>query len=275
MSVLSERDIIRELGRKIIVLPFSNKEDNLRGCDIKLKASRFAYIFEKSSPNFPHPNRCKVNGEVLLIPAHKTAIVWTEEFIYINNSLCGSLHSKVKLVSKGLGHIGTRVNPNWGGILAIALHNHSSSDIEIGVGDDIAYLRLHRLTSKSYAPRETGGKLADVTSDGYVPPKELQQWLEERHKTWEENDVETFCKKYRNHIPYQDAMKEYQDVLRRLDFTRWNQSVWIIITAIGTLLAPIVTLLLAPKNVSPASTSTKLEDVIKSPSDSITPKIGK
>ena len=262
MSVLSERDIIRDLGRGIIILPFRSREDNLRGCDIKLTASKFAYIFEESSPNFPNPTPCVVNGEAFLIPAHKTAIVWTEEFIYINNSLCGSLHSKVSLVSKGLGHIGTRVNPNWGGILAIAIQNHSSSDIQIHFGEVIAYLRLHRLTSKSYAKPEKGGKLEDVISNIYAVPKALEEWLTDRQRIWEENEVKTFCGKYRSDSSYQKAREEYKGLVRRLDVTRWNPNIWSIIAAIAAVISAVAAF--APnKDTSSASTPTKAENYTK------------
>jgi deoxycytidine triphosphate deaminase len=273
MSVLSEREVIRALGRNIIVLPFISRENNLRACDIKLTASEFAYIFEKSSPNFPNPTRCIANNGTFLIPAHKTAIIWTEEFIYLSNSLCGSLHSKVSLVSKGLGHIGTRVNPNWGGILAIALHNHSYSDVAIRVGETIAYLRLHRLTSKSYHKPEKGGKLEDVISGIYTPPPALEEWLTDQQKIWEENDEKAFCKKFRNHPPYQNARKEYESILRRLDVTRWNQNIWVIIAAIASLLSAIAAIVaIVPKDTSSASTSTKLEESTKSISSPTTPK---
>ena len=271
MSVLSEREIIRSLGRDIIVLPFESKEDNLRGCDIKLTASNFAYIFEESSPSFPNPTRCVVNNGIFSIPAHKTAIVWTEEFIHINNSMCGSLHSKVSLVSKGLGHIGTRVNPNWGGILAIALQNHSASDVQVRVGETIAYLRLHKLTSKSYIDPEEGGKLEDVVSDMYVAPKELKEWIADRHKIWKGNDAKTFCKKHRNKPSYIKARKEYESILKNLDVTRWDQSIWTIITAVGTLVAAIAAF--TPKDS--ASTPIKSEESNKTPISPIIPKVVK
>jgi hypothetical protein len=41
----------------------------------------------------------------------------------------------VDRVSVGLGHIGTRVNPNWSGVPCIAIHNFSEEAIRVNVRD--------------------------------------------------------------------------------------------------------------------------------------------
>ena len=241
MSVLSEQDIVKGLGRNIIILPFESKAHNLKGCDIRLTASEYAYFFDDTPASLSH-KRCEVKDGSFILPAHKTTIVWTQEFIHIDNSLCGSLHSKVDLASKGIGHIGTRVYPNWGGILAIALHNLSPSDIHIRVGDTMCYLRLHRLTSKTsqdFRP-DKGGKMEDVFSDRSVYPQELKQWLSERQKGWDANSSKIFCKKHRNDQPYQEARKEYESLIKNLDITRWSSNVWNAIMTIATISATII-----------------------------------
>src|SRR6476661_4747632 len=119
MSVLSEWDIINELGRGIFIYPFS-----LRGCCLCLTASKHAYTFYIDQQTQQHGFLLLTEPpDIIKIPSRKTAIIWTNESVFLGNYLCGSLHSKVKLVSQGLGHIGTRVNPNYGGVMAIALHN--------------------------------------------------------------------------------------------------------------------------------------------------------
>jgi hypothetical protein len=45
MSVLSEWDIIKELGNKIFIYPFNN-ETSIRGCSLVLTASEYAYAFK-------------------------------------------------------------------------------------------------------------------------------------------------------------------------------------------------------------------------------------
>src|SRR4028119_238093 len=152
MSVLSEWDIINELGRGIFIYPFKGEEESFTGCCLCLTASEYAYTFNIAEPT-QEPQLLLITDQddkkFIKIPSRKTAIIWTNESVFLGNYLCGSLHSKVKLVSQGLGHIGTRVNPNYGGILAIALHNLSDEDILIKVGETIASLRIHRLNSKS------------------------------------------------------------------------------------------------------------------------------
>ena len=41
----------------------------------------------------------------------------------------------VDRVSVALGHIGTRVNPNWPGVPCIAIHNFSEAAIRVNVRD--------------------------------------------------------------------------------------------------------------------------------------------
>jgi hypothetical protein len=97
--------------------------------------------------------------------------------------------------------------------------------------------------------------------------------LTDQQKIWEENDEKAFCKKFRNNPPYQNARKEYESILRRLDVTRWNQNIWVIIAAIASLLSAIAAIVaIVPKDTSSASTSTKLEESTKSISSPTTPK---
>ena len=145
MSVLSEWDIINELGKGIFIYPW--KEDSIRGCCLRLRASEYAYTFNIAQPTQEPQDLLftdQDNNKFIKIQSRKTAIIWTEESVFLGNYLCGSLHSTVKLVSQGLGHIGTRVNPNYGGVLAIALHNLSDNEIQIKVGETIANIRNHR-----------------------------------------------------------------------------------------------------------------------------------
>jgi dUTPase len=126
---------------------------------------------KKETSNLLKTEKIEDDKEIkyIKIPKKKTAIVWTNESILLKDYFCGSIHSKVKWVSLGIGHIGTRVNPNYGGVLAIALHNYSDEVVEINVGDTIAYLMIHRLSSKSSfsQTRDDPGKLIDAIPSGY------------------------------------------------------------------------------------------------------------
>ena len=229
MSVLSEWDIINELGKGIFIYPFNfqgGEDHSIRGCCLCLRASEYAYRFTiNQQTRKKEAVLCyeqDLDGNKLIrIPAQKTAILWTNESVFLGNYLCGSLHSKVKLVSQGLGHIGTRVNPNYGGILAIALHNLSDEDILIKVGETIAYLRIHRLNSKSSLgkSRDSAGRFSDAIPEGCPTPSELQSWIEDQHNLWRKGDPEEIRKVLEASSHYQKAKDELKKKIYRLPFS--------------------------------------------------------
>lgn len=142
---LSDKDIKRLLGKQIFIYPFN--EDNLKPSSYNLTASKCAFIKVNEKGN--EVQKIITDGENIVIPAGKTAIIETEESIYVSKWITGTYHSRVKLVNKGLGHIGTTLDPCFFGVSAIALHNTSTEPIPIKVGDSIATLMLYTLKSKS------------------------------------------------------------------------------------------------------------------------------
>lgn len=254
MSVLSEWDIINELGKGIFIYPFNyglkDQEDSLRACCLCLTASEYAYTFPgplekgktKEQNRLQPEQKPNLNVKFFKIPADTTAVVWTNEAIFLSEHFCGSVHSKVKLVSKGLGHIGTRVNPNWGGVLAIAIHNLSKEEIAIDVGETIAYLRFYRLHSKSsFSPgKESSGKTDDAIPDGFHTPRELQTWLNDTaNEPWRKGNKDEIMKALNPSRGYENAKKEYKtkfNPIYRLihnNLPQWEPNVWF--TAIMTI----------------------------------------
>ena len=242
MSVLSEWDIINELGRGIFIYPFKGKEHSIRGCCLCLTASEYAYTFNMDKQTQQKQTlllKDRDDNKLIKIPSRKTAIIWTNESVFIDNYLCGSIHSQVKLVSQGIGHIGTRVNPNYGGVMAIALHNLSDNDIQIKVGDTIAYLRIHRLSSKSSfssAYRDDPGKLHDAIPEDYPTPPELRSWLNDSKNLWRKGDKNDILKALEQSSEYKKAKDELKQksIRYRLVFKylpQWEPMVWATIVA--------------------------------------------
>lgn len=143
MSILSNEDILNELGKNIYVYPFVS--DNIRGNTLNLTSSNMAWsIMQKESI-------VKVINEkrVIVIPPHDTALIETEETIYVSNKIGGTYHSRVSKVSLGLGHIGTTLDPGWIGPSLIALHNHLDIPVTINVGASIVSIIFHYLNTES------------------------------------------------------------------------------------------------------------------------------
>jgi deoxycytidine triphosphate deaminase len=121
--MLSNVDIVRELGKNILIFPFN--EDNLKGASYNLTASKYAWDVTTKKRVFEE------NSNKIILAANSTTVIETNETIWVSKKIAGSYHSKVILVSKGTGHIGTTLDPEYIGCSLIAIHNFSSNPIEL------------------------------------------------------------------------------------------------------------------------------------------------
>lgn len=158
-GALSDKDIRKLLGHHIFIYPFSKK--NLKPSSYNLTASKCAFIRENGK------QKLICDGEKITIPPHKTAIIETNESIYVSKWITGTYHSRVKLVNRGLGHIGTTLDPSYFGISAIALHNINDESIDINVGESIATIMFYTTKSKSSGEHDnlTGRTDANINLD--------------------------------------------------------------------------------------------------------------
>lgn len=137
--MLSDRDIVKELGKNINIYPFDAR--CLKGASINLTASKMAWSIT-TKENVTKDNQ-------IIIHANDTTLIYTNEIVVISNKLGGTFHSRVNDVSIGCGHIGTTLNPGWFGRLLIAITNHTKKDVTIKVNDDFVTLVLEYLNNKS------------------------------------------------------------------------------------------------------------------------------
>jgi len=139
-GVLSDKKIEKFLGKKIYIWPFERSK--LKGATYNLTASCFAVNASDKE--------CLVNSQdEIIIPSGETALIQTNESIYVAEDICGTYHSKVTLVSNGLSHIGTTLDPGYFGTSLIAVHNHSSKTQKINVGDTFVSLMFHKMPKSS------------------------------------------------------------------------------------------------------------------------------
>ena len=83
---------------------------------------------------------------IILLP-HSTTIIETNEVIGIGDKIGGTFHSKVGVVAKGVGHIGTMLGPGFCGHLMISVHNITDDVIALKVGSTFVSLCFHYLDS--------------------------------------------------------------------------------------------------------------------------------
>ena len=202
MSLLSDKDIKKELGKNIYIYPLNLNE--IKGSSVNLKASKLAWsITTKRSIYDSQHNSIR-------IPSHDTGLIETEESIFVTKKISGSYHSKVKLVSKGLGHIGTTLDPEWVGPSLIAMHNHTDSDIEIKVGDSFVSIMFYYLNSKAIVNNNNRPGRPELLNNISVTTYE-DEWLDEE---WRSDP-----KKLKEKMSQSEAYKELEHLRKsKLEF---------------------------------------------------------
>lgn len=170
--MLSKFDILNELGKGICVYPLNL--DNIKENSINLCAGEFAWTtissdvycdesdFDKNKRFSLHQDSThnkkislkqghsaivsdSLNNKYIILFPLATTLIETKEVLSVNSYIGGTYHSKVGMVSKGLGHIGTMVGPNFSGDSLIAFHNTSRNLIVLKVGDSFLSVVFHYL----------------------------------------------------------------------------------------------------------------------------------
>lgn len=171
--MLSDTDIKRELGKHLLIYPL--RGSNIKGASINLTASRYAWSLETK--------KSIVEEDVIVIPAHDTGLIETEENIAVSGRLAGTYHSRVKTVSAGGGHVGTTLNPYWIGHSLIAIHNHLDRPIEIKVGEPFVTLVLDYLNRAAKHEEENQPGRVDILQTLELSKAAINWLNEEPHAT--------------------------------------------------------------------------------------------
>ncbi|MGU8864387.1 dCTP deaminase domain-containing protein, partial [Clostridium perfringens] len=143
-------------------------EKNLKENSINLSASKYAWsmkkgkVFSDKEGNLYNENKNNNLREIniyrgknsvkrigkkeyiILLPS-STTLIETKEVIAIDNYIGGTYHSKVGIVSLGIGHIGTMVGPNFCGHSLIAIHNVSDYPLKIDIEDTVVSVIFYYL----------------------------------------------------------------------------------------------------------------------------------
>lgn len=157
-GVLSDKQFINHLGKNIFIWPFTPSK--LKGSTYNLTASKIAY-YKENGENISIVDE----DNVIKIPGRKTVLIQTEESIYVEKNICGTYHTKVKMVSKGLSSISTTLDPCYFGTSLIALNNQTDNPIEINVGDTFCSLMLYKMRKASSSRHDNLPFRADFSSN--------------------------------------------------------------------------------------------------------------
>lgn len=227
--MLSIIDIQKELGKGINIVPFRDK--NIKENSINLSASCYAWAMsngvvfkngdrwildtDNNEEKYTGENFKLVKGksavygkkEIILLP-FSTTLIETEEVLAVGKNIGGTYHSKVGLVSQGLGHIGTMLGPNFSGHSLIAVHNVSKEVLTIGVGETFVSVVFNYLTTPIYTNNATrNGHLEKLSELGVQLGVKERKILDEDWKS-STNRVREKLKEDIEFKQYQKALQE-------------------------------------------------------------------
>ena len=114
MSVFSDVDIRKALGKDIVIEPFS--ESSLTPIGYDFTVGEFIYSLEHGM--------LEPQDGIIEIPPHSTIQILTKESLWVSGRVGGTFHSKVSLVSRGFSHVSTTLDPGWYGPLLITIRNN-------------------------------------------------------------------------------------------------------------------------------------------------------
>ena len=218
MSLLSYDDIIRELGNNIFVYPLIGK--NIKGSSLNLTPSKLAWSLSTGDNVY---NEAK---NAIVLDKGDTVLVETEEAIHVTEKIGGSYHSKVKVVSRGIGHIGTTLDPGWIGPSLIALHNTTQETVEVDVGETfITIMFFWNETPSTKRVSDPPGR-PDIFHRLNVTDAELA-WLDE---DWRK-EYSALSRKMRQSEEYNKLKLEQKRATEKIKSMRWHSR--IINTRIG------------------------------------------
>ena len=150
MSILTDTDITQILKKSeseateesLVIDPFSNELTPV-GYDLRVGGT-------VATSNTVGRQKI-IKGESITISPGATALITSLENVVMpkNRTLSAFIKSKVTMVSKGLSHISTTIDPDWRGNLLIAIHNHSTEKIKLSYGEPFCTVVFIRNISPS------------------------------------------------------------------------------------------------------------------------------
>lgn len=203
INVLSIVDLKKELGENIYIYPLHT--ESIKANSIDLHVSKFAWSLKTK--------KTIGNENYIIIDANDTALIYTEESIYVSHKIGGAYNSKVTLVSKGAGHIGTTLDAQYIGCSLVAIHNHSAEQLKIKVGSEFVTLQFWYLNSPGYenTPSHDNEPGHPRMLNGFEGVDKYIEWRDKN--TWATRKIDLFHKMIESG-EYIRCKEEYQ---RELD----------------------------------------------------------
>lgn len=128
---LSDEDIIQILDKDIVICGYD--EENLTDIGYNLTPTEFIFSINRGLLVKIYNDN---NQKYCYIEPNDTVLIITREAVWVSENISGTFHSKVKIVSKGFGHISTTLDAHWEGPLLISLNNPTKKRLKFVLGED-------------------------------------------------------------------------------------------------------------------------------------------
>lgn len=255
--MLSRIDIEKELGKQINIFPLHMK--NFKDNSINLCVGRYAWAlqdgkvyFDSQTQRFSRETTAGAipfdvkRGEsaifsqkskyyVALLP-HSTTLIETKEVLAVGASIGGTYHSKVGMVSQGLGHIGTMLGPNFSGFSLITIHNMTDDVITLNGGESFVSVVFHYLNTPIHEK--------NATVSGHVDKMaELGVHLTAKERADLSEDWCGKIESVRERMMQTDEYKDFQKALEIRKKEKWRKYItWRSIVSFLSLMALLAVL---------------------------------
>ncbi len=174
--MLSKESITRKLGRHILIFPLDR--GRIKGVGYNLSVSSFGWSLRTKRELRQTPD-----GSAFVVDAGDTALVETEETVWVSKGIAGTLHSKVDRVSEGFSSISTTLDPEWIGPLLMAITNVTDHPLELRKGESFTTLILHRVAkAKAQDTGNRAGRTDRLAALGIPVSPEATSWLDEEFR---------------------------------------------------------------------------------------------
>lgn len=177
-GVLSDVDILEAISYGDI---FINSFDsaNLTPLGYNFSPSEIVLSIKSGFPLRVHSKGCE---RFVWVRPNDTVLISTKEYLAVGKNVMGTFHSKVKLVSKGFGHISTTLDPGWNGPLLISLNNPTSRKLKLIISRDgkplpFVTLVFYRLLTPSNKAHDNPPNRADVLMEHAANPSTFKRFI--------------------------------------------------------------------------------------------------
>jgi deoxycytidine triphosphate deaminase len=129
-------------------------EENITGVGYDVTASDIVMLRQNGRTTIVKPTDIGIE-----VPSGAMILVLTKEQVGLSKRVAATIHSAVSLVSRGMSHISTTIDPRWYGRLLLAMTNVSSSPIVVSLKEPIATIVFHTVVHPtSRNPRRIPGR---------------------------------------------------------------------------------------------------------------------